>query len=89
MPIDTDLQAVWIFLPQNDWDERPEYGEQPYRFRPIRQNGSRLHLRLLGPDGEDARYGPEGEIMEGQFIERRAYTSDIRRDGYWRKEEST
>lgn len=88
MAIDDDLQGIWIYTPESDWDARPEYGAPPFRFRPIRQNGSRLHLRMITPDGKDARYADDVEIMAGQFIERRAYTSDIRRGRFWRKETS-
>ena len=94
MPIDEDLQGIWVYIPQSEWDKRPEYGTQPFRFRAIRQNGSRLHLRKVNADGSDARYPAEDEFVDtgvaGQFIERRAYSSDVRgHDGkYWQREDS-
>lgn len=87
--IDGDLQGTWEFLPkgQDGWVEHAVngYGDAPYLFRAFKQNGSRLHLRLLAPDGKDARYPETDEYLAGERIERRAYTSDVRRGVHWRR----
>jgi hypothetical protein len=92
--VDDDLRHIYIFHPEG----RPgverqggidvhqywsEYGEPPYRFRPVKQNGSRVHLRLVNSGNKDRRYGDGHEFLPGQFIERRAYSSDLRRAIYW------
>lgn len=96
--IDSDLRGIFVFHPKGapgadatihidrvsvpvEYAGAEEYGEPPYRFRAVRQNGSRLHLRLLRPDGTDARYEKTRE-----FIERRVYTSDVRRGSHWTRE---
>ena len=93
MAIDADLKGrTWLYYPAGipgverrggidvyHYDE-DLYGEPPYRFRVFRQNGSRAHRRLLAGDGTDAR------DADGGFVERRAYTSDLRRGVYWKVE---
>lgn len=99
MTIDADLRRrVFVFHPTGapgsersggilSWPD--EYGRPPFRFRPVRQNGSRVHLRLLTPDGLDARYPDDHEFLAGEFIERSAYSSDVRRGVYWTADEKT
>jgi len=92
--IDDDLKRIWTYVPLGipgmerrggidvlDYDEL--YGQPaPWRFRPVRQNGSRIRLRLLRPDGTDAKYPTR------DFIERAAFTSDLRRGVYWTSEQA-
>lgn len=79
---DEMLRFIEEQIPVEFVDPPDEYGEPPFVFRAVRQNGSRLHLRLQR-DGKDAKYPATGE-----FIERRAYTSDIRRGIYWTRPET-
>lgn len=96
MAIDSDLTGVWVLIPDGGgWTDgggypievgvEREYGEPPYRFRAFKQNGSRLHLRLIDAEGADVKY--RGGALAGMKIERRAYTSDVRRGIYWRRED--
>lgn len=90
--VDEDLAGTWEFLPVSRnvggvviYDAVEEYGEAPFRFRTVKQNGSRVHLRLLTPEGEDARYPADDEFLAGERIERRVYSSDMRRGINWRR----
>lgn len=95
--VDEDLQGRWEFFPRgipgvdrqgggiDVYFESGGYGEPPYVFRAYKQNGSRVWLRLLTPEGKDARYPDSEEFLAGERIERRAYSSDLRRGIYWRK----
>ena len=102
MPIDTDLQGIWQFHPRGANRDatimvtgqpvpvimggEEDYGDEPYLFRASKQNGSRIHFRLQR-DGKDAKYPADHDYLAGTFVERRAYTSDVRRGVYWTREE--
>jgi hypothetical protein len=58
---------------------RDDYGDPPFIFKPVRQGGGSVLLRLLQPDGGYAR------DSDNDYVERRAYTSDLRRGVFWHK----
>lgn len=94
--VDEDLVGTWEYVPRgiegverkggiDVYEYTDDYGEPPFRFRPFKQNGSRVWLRLLTPDGKDARFADDHEFLAGRFVERRCYSSDMRRGIYWRR----
>lgn len=80
--IDADLRdVVFTWVPVGPpgvavFGVPEDYPEPPFRFKVTRQNGSRLRLRMLAPDGGWQRW-PSG-ALEGYFVERTAYTGDVR-----------
>jgi hypothetical protein len=97
--LDDDLRAFFEFHPAGgpsvrenetpvEWAIDAEYGEPPFIFKPVRQNGSRVRLRLLRPDGSYARFSDDDRYCPNELIERMAYSSDLRRGRFWTKVES-
>lgn len=92
--LDPDLACLWEFIPEGDgktnvtWSdeiERREYGGRPWLMRPVRQNGSRVHLRLVTAERVDARRPLDDAYDPGGYVERRVYASDLRRGVYWHR----
>ena len=90
--LDDDLRTLFEFHPRLsaegneipvEWAIDEAYGEPPYIFKPVRQNGSRVRLRLLRADGSYARFPADDRYCPNELIERMAYSSDLRRTRFW------